>query len=806
MAWGNEQWAGSACYNTYIEWRVVQQGEDSAYVQHKFSVYVKQGNYSGTVLSRSWGGTVRLYGTGWYGDSGWIDDGWIRYGSSVYRECRAWYTGYSGHYYSSSCGSSYTPSAPTWQPQQITNASATRDSQTQNTVNWTNKKTTARPYAGIYVDRQTDGGDWANIADVGGSTTSYEDRTTRPNHTYRYRVVPHNSAGNAAHHTYTNTLTNPPTEPSTPTGCTNTRDSDTKNTVTWTDNPTSEAPYANVLVERSTDGAAFSQVASVGGSATSYADTNTSADHSYAYRVRASNASGKSSYSTSGTTYNTPSAPGTPTGARTGDTSVTLAVPNTARTATATEIQRSTDAKAWTTIATTSGMATSYADSPGGGTFYYRARNTRGSLASAWSAASSAVVTICAPAAPTLLSPASGQVILSQAGSIGLSWRHNPIDGSSQTAAEVRYSTDGSTWTTKSMTTAQATVIENSFALNSTVSWQVRTKGVHADFGPWSGVRTFHIRQQPQLAILSPTSPIANVPVEVSVQYVDASGSLAAMSLRITDREGTTLYQRGMGTSTSCEVTKEQWMPEDGGEYRLVVTARSTSGLQSVASLDVDVSFEPPKRASLRVEADIERGYCEIECIVDNSDDGQDVSSLSVWRVTKEGEVLIASDLSDGQAVEDRYGPLNTEYSYRVASYASSGASRATDHPGSIKTPYCFIYFGEDGIARGQYAPKESRSRKRANRTLVRYAGRTYPVLYDAGGIDDTRSLSVHVMGADEVAAFDELMEHGRCVFKSVEGDVFHAAVDVDTDPTIALPGHHADVSVSITRVDGEAL
>lgn len=805
MTWGNEQWAGSSCYNTYIEWRVTQQGEDSAYVQHKFSVYVKQGNYGGTYLKRSWGNIVRLYGSGWYGDSGWIDDGWIGYGSSVSRSCSAWYTGYSGRFYKSSCSSSFSPSAPTWQPKPVTNAKAVRNSQTENTVTWSNQKTTARPYSGIYVDRQVDGGEWALIKDVGGSDTSYKDTTTRPNHSYRYRVIPHNSAGNAASHTYTDTLTNPPTAPSAPTGCANARRSDNINVVTWTDNPTSEAPYANVLVERSTDGGAWAQVASVGGSVTSYTDAGTSANHSYAYRVRSSNASGKSSYATSGTTYNTPSAPDAPVGARTGDTSVLLSISNSARTATATQVQRSTDAKNWTTIATTSGMATSYADDPGGGTFYYRARNTRGGLASAWSGASAAVVTICAPAAPTLLSPSSGQVVQISQASIELSWRHNSIDGSAQTSAEVRYSTDGKSWTTKTVATAQRLAVGNSFALNATVYWQVRTKGVHAEFGPWSGTRTFHVRQAPQISFQSPNSTIENVPVSVEIQYVDASGSLADMALRIS-KGGSVVYQRSMGTSTSCEVTKDQWMPEDGASYTITATARSTSGLQSVTSLDVSVLFSLPKRASLRVESDIERGWCELTCMVDSNDDGEDVTSLSVWRVTKDGEKLLASELADGMTVTDMYGPLNTEYSYRVASYAASGASRSTDHPGSIKTPYCFLYYGDGGIARGQYDPKESRSFKRANRTLVRYAGRKYPVLYDAGGIDDTRNVSVHVIGAEEIEAFTELMEHGRCVFKGIEGDVFHAAADVDEDPTIVLPTRHADISVSITRVDGEAL
>ena len=237
-----------------------------------------------------------------------------------------------------------------------------------------------------------------------------------------------------------------------------------------------------------------------------------------------------------------------------------------------------------------------------------------------------------------------------------------------------------------------------------------------------------------------------------------------------------------------------------------MATARSTSGLQSTASMPFRVEFELPRRASLRIEADIERGYAELQCIVDNNDEGQDVESLSIWRVTRDGEMLIASDLSDGSSVVDRYAPLNTEYSYRVAAYAASGASRATEHPGSIKTPYCFVYYGDGLMARAQFDPTEQRNLERANRTLVRYAGREYPVLYDAGGISDTRPLTAHVIGEEEVRAFEDLILYPRAIVKSVAGDVFHVAADVSVNRDLCMPTTHADISLSLTRVDGEAL
>jgi hypothetical protein len=62
----------------------------------------------------------------------------------------------------------------------------------------------------------------------------------------------------------------------------------------WTDNATTET---GILIERSTDNVNFTQIASLGGTATSYSDTGLTAGTDYFYRVRASNSAGNSAYS-----------------------------------------------------------------------------------------------------------------------------------------------------------------------------------------------------------------------------------------------------------------------------------------------------------------------------------------------------------------------------------------------------------------------------------------------------------------------------------------------------------------------------
>lgn len=808
MAWGNTAGPGPSYFRSYIEWRVSEHGENSAYVQYKFSVHVDSGDFYGTSLSRSWGGNVNIYGEGWYGDSGWNNYGWVGYGAAASVSCSAQYTGYSSGLHRSSCSDTFRPAAPTWSPKPATNVTNTRVSSTKNTVAWSRNTTAARPYAGQYVDRQVDGGDWALLADVGGGATSYADESTRPNHSYRYRICPHNAAGSAAH-AYSGTTTNPPTSPEPPSSASNARSSDASNVVRWINNPTAEAPYAAVKIERSINGGGWAEIASVGAAVSSYADGSTSANNSYKYRVRASNASGCSIYAETGTTYNTPATPGKPTGSRTGDTSVNLAIPNSAVTATATEIQRSNDCATWATIATTSGKATAFSDNPGGGTFYYRARNTRGSLASAWSPASDAVITICAPAAPTLVSPASGSVVPMTQRTVEFAWRHNALDGSAQTAAQLQYSTDGgASWTTKDAGASNALTVNNAFALNSTVTFRARTKGVHADWSPWSGNRAFRVYQVPSLAFNSPSSGfvVRDVPIAVALQYSDASGSLASSSLSITDQVGAVVYERDLGTTLEYSIGRDEFVPEDGAAYRLRATVRSTTGLQATTTRDITVEFSLPKSTSLRIDADPETSYVELECIVNNNGDEADVQSVDVYRIANGASVLLASNMVDGSRLVDKYAPLNTKYTYRTVAFAASGASRATDHEGSVRTPYAIFSWG-DNIARAMYDPEESIKLSRPGKVRQYYIGREWPVSYDSGNASDERTFAGAIKEREEAAMFEQLMrDGGRCVYKSIGGSVYHADVEITLDPNHVLPNRYGTVQVGIARIDGGEL
>ena len=605
--------------------------------------------------------------------------------------------------------------------------------------------------------------------------------------------------------------------PNAPSNVTNTRNSDTKNTVSWTaPTTTTTKPVNSIKVERSVDGGAWSEIASVGSTTTSYSDTGTSADHSYQYRVRSYNSKGYSSYATSGTTYNTPSAPTSITAARLAETTVGLTIANAAKTATALELQRSANQQDWEDVATIAGSpVTATQDEPGGGTFWYRARNTRGSLVSAWSEASNAVVTICAPNAPTLVSPATGVTVTMATLVLAFAWKHSPIDGSAQTQAELRYyassgaalASDEGIWTIVTVDgAAQSASVDNTFEVNSTITWSVRTKGAHDDFGPWSSNRVFYLRQEPSVSFAAPADGfvVENTPIYIRLQYDDASGTLANAALSVSDGSST-VYSLDMGTSTEAVIQADDWLPENGAVYTLSVAVRSSSTLTASATREISVDFILPQPAALFVENDESTGYASIYVGVEAVEDMAEPVSISVYRVGEDGRVLLGAGLDPGSSISDRYAPLNVGYSYEAVTFAASGAANIVAFPARFSTSWAYLYFAS-GIARGMWNPQTTYDIEPSYK-LVHYAGRLRPVGYMRDNLAEAHTVQVTLMERDEARAFRKMAESCEpVVAKTWDGLVFHAIPVLKFAPVSGTSAYWGEVSVGLERIDGEAL
>lgn len=180
---------------------------------------------------------------------------------------------YNSAGYSSYSTSGYivtTPNAPS-------SCSATRNSDAKATVTWTNGSTdTTHPRSATLIERQTDAGDWVQIASVGSTVANYTDNSISTNHRYRYRVRAQNSAGYSSYATSGYIYTTP----AAPTAVSLSKTASTTVSVDATVN----APYATGFdVQRSTDsGATWSANISTN-AALPYSDTVTG---TVRYRVR----------------------------------------------------------------------------------------------------------------------------------------------------------------------------------------------------------------------------------------------------------------------------------------------------------------------------------------------------------------------------------------------------------------------------------------------------------------------------------------------------------------------------------------
>jgi hypothetical protein len=801
--WGNASGPDAKMY-AYVEFRTSAQEEGRAWVQYKRSCYVDSGNFGGTIVDTSWGGRLRLYGTGWYGDSGWQDYGWVGYGGSAHVSASVWYLGWSNTHYNSSVDAWYSPDVPTWKPNNVMSQVAVLRSDGTVLVTWRSNTTDARPYDGVYVDVSIDDGEYELAEDCGGDVTAYTYQT-EPNRLYKFRVLPHNSAGNAPAHQYTNAVA---TTPNAPKSASVARDSDTQNTLSIVPGSPCAGLYLAHDVQRQMDSGAWSDFGAIEAAGSTKVDRSTSANHSWRYRVRSRNAAGASAWVETSTVYNTPCAPGKPKMSRVSDTKVKGAFENGANTATGTEIERSPDLEMWTAVRTTQGKATDFEDDPGGGTWYYRARNVCGDLVSAW-VESDGIVTICAPAAPTITSPSSSQVIPKTQASITVAWRHNPIDGSAQTAAQWRWSTDGgATWHVADVDGgASSASLDNSFAVNAKLTVQARTKGAHADFGPWSVAVSTYVRQVPTVTIEEPGNgfTIENTPVHVRIAYSDPSGAMAAGTLTVRDADGAAVYSRDLMGGLEFDVPAGEWLPSDGASYALAVTVRSSSTLQGSASRSVSVKYVLPSVAIADAVPDPETGYVAVTVREGRTDSAVAMESCSLWRNVDGARTLLAEGLADGSRVVDRYAPLNTDYSYETASFADSGAVSGASFPGRFESARLFVYWS-GGVASGMYNASDNFSVKPSFDTFE-IAGRGLPVAVAREYVEEPHDVAVKLRSREEAMAFYRAVRSCEpMVFKTLYGFVFHGMASAKFEPSLGDAEGSWEVSLDVTRIWGEAL
>jgi len=683
--------------------------------------------------------------------------------------------------------------------------SVVRNSDTSFSLAWVNNSSTGAPYTNVVLDRYVDGV-WAAYTTL-GAVTSYTD-TTSANHQYSWRVRATNVTGTSGY-LYAPAVYG--TTPTAPSSCSASYASDTQINVSWVNNST---VVSGIYLERWDNVSnVWTQIASLGTTTIAYQDLSTLADRRYQYRVRAANLGIYSGYATSGYIATTPAAPINAVAAKSG-TSVTTTWTNKATYATSVEVWHAANG-VWdgAALASLASTATSYTHSSvnTAQTHQYRVRAANGRYSGY--ATTDTVQLLTAPLAPTIV--ANKLLFDAALEQVAISWVHNAVDSTLQTAAEARISVLGAnTWTTYTKTT-QTTHTFTTPTNGNSYELQVRTKGDYASYGAWSASQIVTASATPSVTINTPVSSVISLTAVLAIgwTFYDPEGTSQASWVATLSKGGQELEELHGSTEKTC--TFKSALANDS-TYDVGVKAQDGSGLWSaVATRTYTTDFVDPPTGTLSIVFEPEYGRANIDIVTPAPAVGQ--ADPVYAQVFRDG-VLIADNLSPVSSTIDYVPPINTNVVYTVVVWSAIPTSAISeDYIVDSATPWVFINGGNGfvQVARLLGNPSVETSVER-EKVLHQFAGRTKPVEFLGSARSRSYKLSGDVAGIGnssdlgEWTAFEDIADLpaplvyrdpiGRRVFVSISGvTISHNTNTTDYDGQRV---NLASVSATLTEVD----
>lgn len=562
--------------------------------------------------------------------------------------------------------------------------------------------------------------------------------------------------------TKSGTVTIPTRPPATPTAATAASAayvSDARIDLSWTRPANAGAAatiWTDVLVQRQSAGAtAWVTVATLAGTATTWSDTTTSANERYRYQVAGRNVSGTSAYVATGYVPTTPAAPTAVSAAKDAAGSIVVSWADNAAAETGYEVQDET-----TTLAASHPASPYTHTSPSTLTTHrYRVRAlTDSTLVSAWSAYSNTVSLLSAPGAPDSLAP-NGTAVAVESATV-LTWSPVHPDSSPQSAYELQHRLAAGSWTGTgkvASATSAHTLTAGTYAAGSSVEWQVRTWGQHADAGAWSPVASYTVSATPTVTISAPAATIDSSVVAVAWSYYHAAGSpQAAYEVRIVDASTAAVYASTNGTGTATSWASPPAVPNDV-TVDVQVRVRSAVGLWSAWSeVTWAVVYVPPLAPSLSAEWASGYGYVGLAAIATEDGVAPATVQIVVERSTDSGATWVEV-VTGGVEVNvlDWMAPSAGTYHYRATAVSATPSSASVVVALSVPDTEanCVVWLGGGpGFARVvklAWSPILGFTGGR-QRALHAFAGRSVPVEFSALRSPRVVSVSATLMGDDD--------------------------------------------------------
>lgn len=528
--------------------------------------------------------------------------------------------------------------------------------------------------------------------------------------------------------------------PYAPPAATLTKNTDRSHTISWTTNYTSGTgprPWRGVYVERWDNVTnAWYRITSLNWDITSYTDTSTVPDRQYTYRVQSYNGTGTSSYTTTTSSWTTPTAHTSLSWAKDG-ADVVLSWAKASTLNVTTEVEESAGGGAWTPRATVPAGTTSWrhANPSTALTHTYRIRPVINGVPGAWT--TSTVVQLQAPPnAPTQLAPAGGAVNTSSG--VQLTWRHNPVDGANQTAYQIRHRRQGGAWTTGPQTIASLPLANLSASTYSNggvpVEWEVRTWAAHADPSPWSATAAFQPSAPPQVTIQTPTDPHPTSSLDIAWTYHDPEATTQA-GYRVEVLAGGQIIWSRAASGPATTITPPVTLANET-TYQVRVAVQDGHGMwSSTATRTFTTAFLQPPTPLLVVAFDDPTGAATITIT-----NPADPAAAQATHNT----LLRSLDAGTTWHTLDELVPLNTTitdptpHAHGTTLYAaiawSALPSSAPSAAHQLVTSSCWLYLNGPGtVARMKANPTIDLTAGRA-KVLHRFAGRTAPLEYLGDG------------------------------------------------------------------------
>lgn len=579
------------------------------------------------------------------------------------------------------------------------------------------------------------------------------------------------------------------------------RISDSKMSLSWTRNATTDQPYTYTIIERYDNvTGSYYRIAKLSGTPSSYNNTTVKADRYYRYRIMTYNTCGYSSYAYSSYINTTPDAPSNVVASRSGST-VILSWNDNSTNEDQFRIQKreSTDEGdtwgSWGSDYVTSANDEEYIDSSPYtyGQYRVRSEETSQSLYSDY-VESNEVITIAPPNAPIDLSP--DNAFFDADDSVYFLWSHNPVDGTGQSKFSLEYRVQGASWATPQLDETSSTLEYHEFAASTFTNgviyeWRVKTWGQHATSSDWSNTVTFYCYSKPVGTITSPNGIDDYGYSLMTLQWLYSQSEGYGQSqyvAKLYDENDLLLEVQDNYSPVNDGSTGEavfNYELSNNTDYKVTLQVQDTEGGWSEETeVEFTTSFYVPATPTIIVNNE-EDGIVSIE-ITNPSYVPPEIETeynnlyRSYDSVTYE---LVYSNIEPNTTVID-YLPNVGGDTYYYVNAVSDTPTMASSAVSSINQTLIGHHYLNGGVDYEEYiciyADILFTDVNSIDNVLKQFEGRTYPVKYQGTAKRRTITLSGDVLISD-YETMKLITESTKCYYRDYKNNKFKCSITQST-------------------------